>query len=107
MDVKLAALESLYGQYNVHMLCDALKVPRGTFYNHILRNKKNNTWYAKRREEFRAKIQQIYDDNNQIFGSGKIRAVMKAEGYQISPDGARTNAGYGPAQCSRRCQGLL
>ena len=71
------------------MLCDALKVPRGTFYNHILRNKKNNTWYAKRREEFRAKIQQIYDDNNQIFGSGKIRAVMKAEGYQISPEMVR------------------
>ena len=89
LDIKLAALESLYGQYNVHMLCDALKVPRGTFYNHILRNKKNNTWYAKRREEFRAKIQQIYDDNNQIFGSGKICAVMKAKGYQISPEMVR------------------
>ena len=61
--IKLYALEQLYGQYSIHMLCDALKVPRGTFYNHILRNKKDNTCYAKRREEYRLKIQQIYDDS--------------------------------------------
>lgn len=71
------------------MLCDALKVSRGTFYKHILRNKKSNTWYAKRREEFRAKIQQIYDDNNQIFGAAKIAAVMKNEGYHISVEMVR------------------
>ncbi len=35
LDIKLNALEELYGQYNVHMLCEAFKVPRGTFYNHI------------------------------------------------------------------------
>lgn len=89
LEIKLSALESLYGQYNVHMLCDALKVSRGTFYNHILRNKKSNTWYAKRREEFRAKIQQIYDDNNQIFGAAKIAAVMKNDGYHISVEMVR------------------
>lgn len=58
LDIKLYALEQLYGQYSVHMLCDALKVSRGTFYNHVLRNKKDSTWYAKRREEYRLKIQQ-------------------------------------------------
>lgn len=82
--IKLKALEKLYGQYSVHMLCDALDVSRGTFYNHIWRNKRDNTWYAKRREELRIKIQQIYDDNNQIYGSNKICAVMKREGYHIS-----------------------
>ncbi len=45
---KLAALEQLQGKYSVHMLCEALKVTRGTFYNFILRNKRNNTWYSKR-----------------------------------------------------------
>ena len=39
LDIKLNTLEELYGQYSVHMICDALKVPRGTFYNHIFRNK--------------------------------------------------------------------
>ncbi len=62
LDLKLSTLEELYGQYSVHMICDALKVPRGTFYNHIFRNKRDNTWYAKRREEFRIRIQEIYDE---------------------------------------------
>ena len=53
LNEKLQALEELHGQYNVHILCDALKVPRGTFYNYIFRNKRDNTWYAKRREELR------------------------------------------------------
>lgn len=29
--------------YNVHTLCEALKVAKGTYYNHILRNKRSNT----------------------------------------------------------------
>ena len=48
---KLTALEPLYGQFSVHTLCDALEVSRGTFYNHILRNKRDNTWYARQRAE--------------------------------------------------------
>ena len=43
---KLYALENLYGQHSVHILCEALDVARGTFYNHILRNKKQNTVIA-------------------------------------------------------------
>lgn len=71
------------------MLCDALKVPRGTFYNYIFRNKRDNTWYAKRREELRIRIQQIYDESKQIFGAGKITAVMKEEGYKVSQEMVR------------------
>ena len=48
---KLMALERLYGQFSVHVLCEALDVPRGTFYNHIKRNKRGNSSYAKHREE--------------------------------------------------------
>ncbi|MCD7872503.1 MAG: IS3 family transposase [Clostridiales bacterium] len=84
LNIKLAALEELYGQYSVHMIYDSLKVPRGTFCNHIFRNKRDNTWYAKRREEFKIRIQEIYDENNQIFGSAKITAIMKEKGYHIS-----------------------
>lgn len=87
--IKLYCLEELYGKYSVHMLCDALKVPRGTFYNHILRNKRDNTWYAKRREENRVIIQRICDDSNQIFGAKKIAAVMKDEGHRISVEMVR------------------
>ena len=89
LNEKLQALEELHGQYNVYILCDALKVPRGTFYNYIFRNKRDNTWYAKRREELRIRIQQIYDESKQIFGAGKITAVMKEEGYKVSQEMVR------------------
>lgn len=82
--VKLPALEELQGQYSVHMLCEALVVSRGIYYNYIFRNKRTSTWYAKRREELRVEIQRIYDDSNQIFGAKKICAVMKENGIRIS-----------------------
>lgn len=71
------------------MLCEALDVPRGTFYNHIFRNKKDNTWYAKRREELRVAIQKVFDENNQIFGAGKITAILKEQGYSTSEETVR------------------
>lgn len=86
---KLTALESLYGKYSVHILCEALDVPRGTFYNHIFRNKRDNTWYAERREELRIVIQKVYDENNQIFGAGKITAILKEQGYSTSQETVR------------------
>ena len=84
LSVKLPALEVLQDQYSVHMLCEALEVPRGTYYNYLLRNKRTHTWYAERRERLRAEIQRIYDDSHQVFGSAKICAVMKARGIRVS-----------------------
>lgn len=81
---RLIAVESLYGQYNVHMLCEALDISRGTFYNHIYRNKRDSAWYLKRREELREMIQQVFDENKQIYGAGKITAVLKERGYITS-----------------------
>lgn len=86
LEVKLPALEALQGQYNVHMLCEALDVPRETYYNYIFRNKRTHTWYAKRREELRQEIQRIYDDSHQIFGATKICAVMKERGIRVSKE---------------------
>ena len=82
--IRMGELERLYGEYNIHNLCDALMVPRGTFYNHLKRNKRGSSWYAKRRESLREQIQEIYDDNHQIFGSPKITAVLKSRGVRVS-----------------------
>ena len=87
---RLCAAEQFYGKYSIHMICDAFNISRGTFYNHILRNKKDNTWYAKRKAELRIRIQEIYDESNQIFGAEKIAAVMKSEGIKISKEMVRT-----------------
>lgn len=78
------------GQYGggfdgyVHNLCDALLVPRGTFYNHIKRNKRSMAWYAIRREKLKDDIRQVYDDYNQIDGANKIAAVLQTRGEKVS-----------------------
>ncbi len=87
---KLYAAEQLHGKYNVHIICDALDISRGTFYNHIFRNKKDNTWYSRRKEELRIRIREIYDESNQIFGAGKITAVIRNEGIKVSEEMVRT-----------------
>lgn len=60
---RLLAAESLYGKYSVYVLCDALNIARGTFYNHLFRNKRGNSTYAKKREEARIQIQSVFDNN--------------------------------------------
>ena len=86
---KLKCLESLSGQYSVHALCDALDVPRGTYYNHMRRNKKDNTYYAKRREDLRAKIQNIYDEHHQILGAAKIAVILNQQNEHVSVEMVR------------------
>lgn len=81
---KLHELELLYGQYDVHTLCEALDVSRGTFYNHILRNKRGNAWFEKRREEYRILIREVFDEYHQVLGAEKIRTILMQRGHQVS-----------------------
>lgn len=81
---KLHELELLYGQYDVHTLCEALDVSRGTFYNHILRNKRSNAWFEKRREEYRILIQEVFEEYHQVLGAEKIRTILIQRGHQVS-----------------------
>ena len=77
---KLREMELLFGEYSVHVLCEAMKVPRGTFYNHMFRNKKDNSSYQIRRTELSEHIRMIYDKSNQIFGAKKINALLREQG---------------------------
>ena len=81
---KLAALEHLHGQYSVHVLCDALDVARGTFYNHIKRNLRENNGYKERRNKLSEQIMQVYNESNQIYGARKIKAVLTERGVVVS-----------------------
>lgn len=81
---RLNALEQLQSHYNVHTLCEALNVSRGTYYNHILRNKRSNTLHRKREEEYRILIHDIFYEFDQIFGANKIQAIMKERGYPVT-----------------------
>ncbi len=81
---KLCALEPLYGQYSGYELCEALEVPRGTFYNHILRNKRDGSSYAQRRREISPKIIKIHNETGCILGARKIRALLMEQGERVS-----------------------
>lgn len=83
---KLHELELLYDQYDVHTLCEALDVSRGTFYNHILRNKRGNAWFEKRREEYCILIREVFDEYRQVLGAEKIRTVLVQRGHQVSTE---------------------
>ena len=75
------ALESLRGNFSVYTLCQALEVPRGTFYNHIFRNKRNNTVQRKKQEESRVLIREVYDEYDQLFGAKKIQVILAERGH--------------------------
>ena len=77
-------IKSLSDEYTVNILCEALKVAKGSYYNHILRNKNGNTKAANRKSEMFPVIEQIFHDYNEIFGSSKIYAILKDRGYAIS-----------------------
>ncbi len=84
LQTKLKELEKLHGKFSVRVLCEALDVSRGTFYNHILRNKKENTSYAKRRQVLSDEILKIHEESRGLFGSDKIVAVLETKGFHTS-----------------------
>ena len=82
---KLMAIERMVSEeYNVNILCEALEVAKGTYYNHILRNKRGKTQNAKRIRELFPVIEEIYHESNQIYGAGKIAAIMRSRGIPTS-----------------------
>ena len=86
---KLSAMEKLYGKYNKHLLCETMEVERGTFLNHIKRSKGENNWYNQRRDELKIHIQKLFEENNQIYGSKKITALLRKQYVNVSEEMVR------------------
>ncbi len=82
--IKLYELEKLADQFPIRILCDALEVDRGTFYNHLKRNKKENSSYAQRRRELSVAVREIFEESRGLFGSDKILSVLQSRGYKTS-----------------------
>lgn len=83
---RLHALEPFYGKYEIHTICEALDVDRGTFYNHMLRNKRENACFEKRRQEYCQVIRDVFDEYHQVLGGEKIRTILIQRGHQISAE---------------------
>lgn len=77
-------IKSFKDTYSETLLCDALNVSKGSYFNHIFRNKNDASQYAAKVEEMTPIIEQIYHESNQIYGPGKIHAILKDRGYTIS-----------------------
>ena len=81
---RLEAIKELSSKYTVYTLCDAFKVPKGTYYNFLLRRKGENSQAAKRRVALKPIIEEIYQNSNQTFGAGKIAAVIRDRGITVT-----------------------
>ena len=81
---RLQAIEKMSNTYTVNTLCDALNVAKGTYYNHILRNKRENTLHAQKINELTPIIEEIYHSSKQTYGAARVHAVLKERGYQVS-----------------------
>ena len=82
---RLAAIEQMVSEeYNVNTLCEALEVAKGTYYNHILRNKRGETKCAQRRRELFPIIEEIYYESNQTYGASRITVIMRERGIPMA-----------------------
>lgn len=81
---RFEVIKSMSDKYNINTLCEALNVAKGSYYNHILRNKNENTLAAKRRAELTPVIEEIFNNSRQTFGAGKITAIMNDSGHHTS-----------------------
>lgn len=83
IDEKMAAIGELEGQYSVHVLCEALNLSRGTYYN---RKRRENlvTSYEKDDEIIKPIIRQIFYDSKKRFGRKPIQYKLSERGYCVS-----------------------
>lgn len=60
-----------------------MKVAKGSYYNHVLRNKKENKQFEEKKRELTPVIEKIFNDSKQIYGASKIHAILKDRGYIV------------------------
>lgn len=53
-------IKDLSDTYSINLLCQALKVTKGSYYNHILRNANENTSYMRKKKEITPIIEEIF-----------------------------------------------
>lgn len=80
---KLRTIDSLSDKYSIHVLCDALQLPRGTYYNRKRREGKK-TSYQINDEIMKPLIEEIFVKSKGRFGRKPIQCKLQERGYRIS-----------------------
>lgn len=83
LDDRIAAFQSLQGQYSARTLCDALNIPRSTYHKRIICGD-HPTAYEAHRQEIMEQIRIIYEESEQRYGSDKILAALQQKGIRTS-----------------------
>lgn len=77
-------IKELSDIYSVNASCSALKVAKGSYYNHILRNANENTQFARKKKELTPIIEEIYNKSKQTYGARRIQIILQDRGYKIA-----------------------
>lgn len=80
---KILMINALEDQYSIHVLCEALHLPRGTYYNRKKREGKLNR-YQEADEKIKPLIREVFLKSKRRFGRKPIRQKLREMGYQVS-----------------------
>lgn len=80
---KYGFMDEIYGQYNIHEICNAMQVSRGTYYNH-LKAKDRPTKYDERKAYLSEQIRNIYEESHKTYGAERIRLALKKQDIKVS-----------------------
>ena len=72
------------GKYSNHAICDAFRINRSSFLNHIYRAKGADNYYSRRDEALTSEIINIFNEHRQIISAAKIAAIMKMSGIHVT-----------------------
>ena len=83
IDDKIAAIEALEGEYSVHVLCEALHLSRGTYYNRKRRKGQLNTYEASD-EELKPILEKLFHENMDLLGRKPMQKKLRDQGIFAS-----------------------
>jgi len=74
-------IEKIEDIYGLNLCCEAMNVNKSSYLNYKLRGKRGDTVYAKRQEEAKPLIEEIFYESNRTYGVKRIHSVLKSRGY--------------------------
>ena len=78
---KVKAVDSLLGKYSIKVLCEAVKLPTGTYYNRKRREGKP-TQYERNDEKLKPLIKEIFEKSEYRLGKKPIKYMLKEMGIE-------------------------
>lgn len=83
IDDKIGAINALSGRYSIRVLCEALNLPRGTYYNR--KRRENQLTSCEIGDiELKLMVEQVFRESKNRFGRKPIHHKLSDMGYHVS-----------------------